>query len=88
MPAAQMPGATALEAAVPNEPMPAGAMMVGVKTLTKGDQGMMDIHAGLQYLAHLGQTEMQDLSTDISVGTTTTTTATTPAVSGTTGTTR
>ena len=48
---------------------------------------MMDIHAGLQHLAHLGQTETQDRSTDINVGTTATTTATTPAVSGTTGTT-
>ena len=88
-----MPEAAALAAAVPDEPMPEEQMPVGVipvgeKTPTKGEQGMMDIHAGLQRPAHLGQTEMQDQSTDISVGTTTRTTAPTPAVSGTTGTTR
>ena len=73
MPVMQMPGATAQAAAVPfapmpDEQMPAGAMSVGVKTPTKGDQGMMDIHAGFQWPTHLGMTGMQDQSTDISVG--------------------
>lgn len=49
---------------------------------------MMDIHAGLQHPARLGQTETQGLSTDISVGTTTMTNAPTPEMSDTTGTMR
>ena len=90
MPDVLMPEATVLAAAVPDEPtpeeqMPVGATPVGEKTPTKGERGMTDIHAGLQHPAHLGQTKLEDQSTDISVGTTTMTTATTPAVSGTTG---
>ena len=93
MPGVQMPGAAAPEAAVPDAPMPvglmpAGAMSVGVKTPTKGEQEMMDIHAGLQRPAHLGKTGMQDQSTDISVGMATMTTAPTPIMPGTTGITR
>ena len=88
MPDVPMPEVAAQAAAAPVELMPVGAMPVGEKTPTKGEQGMMDIHAGLQHLAHLGQTETRDWSTDTNVGTTTTTTATTPAVSGTTGTAR
>ena len=49
---------------------------------------MMNIHAGLQRPARLGQTEMQGQSTDISVGMTMRTTAPTPTVPGTTGITR
>ena len=93
MPVVQMPGATALVAMMPDEPvpaglMPAGVMSVAVKAPAKGDQGMTDIHAGPQCPARLGKIEMQDQSTDINVGMTTMTTAPTPAVSGTTGTTR
>ena len=90
MPVTLMPEAVALAAAVsvapmPEELMPADATSVAVKTPTKGDQGMMDIHAGLQRPVHLGKIGMQDQSTDISVGMTTMTTTRTPAVSGTTG---
>ena len=93
MPVVQMPEATALAAVVPDAPMPvgqmpAGAMTVAVKAPAKGEQGMMDIHAGLQRPAHLGQTEMQDQSTDVNIGMTTMTTAPTPTMSGTTGITR
>ena len=93
MPAEQMPGAAALAAAVPDalmpaRRMPADAMPVGVETPTKEGQGMIDIHAGLQRPAHLGQTGMQDQSTDISVGMTTMATAPTPTMPGTTGITR
>ena len=93
MPDVLMPEAAALAAAVPDVPMPeeqmpVGAMPVGEKTPTKGEQGMMDVHAGLRRPARLSQTIMQDQSTDISVETTMMTTATTPAVSGTTGTMR
>ena len=73
---------------MPDEQMPAGAMLVAAKTPTKEDQGMMDIRAGLQCTAHLSMTEMQDQSTDISVGMTTTTIAPTRAVAGATGITR
>ena len=90
MPLEQLPGAAAQAAAVPvapmpDEQMPAGAMSGAAKTPTKGDQGMMDIRAGLQRTARLGMTETQDQSTDISVGMTMTTTAPTRAVSGATG---
>ena len=93
LPDVLMPEAAARAAAVPDEPipeeqMPVGAMPVGEKTPTKGEQGTMNVHAWLQRPAHLGQTKLEDQSTDISVGTTTMTTTTTPAVSGTTGTTR
>ena len=59
MPDEPMPEAAAPAAAVPDEPMPegqmpVGAMPVGEKTPTKGEQGMMDIHVGLQHPAHLG----------------------------------
>ena len=96
MPVVQMPEATAPAAVVPDERMPvermpAGATTVAVKTPVKADQGMIDIHAGLQrpaHLGHLGQIEMQGQSTDISIGTTTMTTAPTPAMLDTTGITR
>jgi len=93
MPVVQMPEATAPAAVVPDERMPvermpAGTTTVAVKTPVKADQGMIDIHAGLQHPAHLGQIEVQGQSTDISVGTTTITTAPTSVMSDTTGTTR
>ena len=70
MPVEQMPEAAALAAAVPDEPMPegqmpVGAMPVGEKIQTKGEQGTMDVHAGPQHPAHLGQTELGDRSTDM-----------------------
>ena len=88
-----MPGATAPAAAVPDERMPVERMpavvtTVTVKTPIKADRGMIDIHAGLQRPAHLGQIEVQGQSTDISVGMTTMTTAPTLAMSDTTGITR
>ena len=76
---AAVPGAS-----MPDERMPAGAMSVEVKTPIKADQGMMDIHAGLQRPAHLGKTGMQGQSTDISIGMTMMTTTPTPIMPGTT----
>ena len=73
---------------MPDVQTPAGAMSAAVKIPTKGDQGMMDVSAGLQRTARLGMTETQGLSTDTTVGMTTTTTAPTRAVSGATGITR
>ena len=64
MPDEKMPGATAQAAAVPgvpmpDEPTPDDAMPVTEKTPTKGDQGMMSIHAGPRRTARLDQTAMR-----------------------------
>ena len=88
MPEAAAPAAAVPDVPMPDEQMPVGAMPDGEKTPTKGEQGTMNVHAGLQRPAHLGQTEMQDQQTDISVGTAMTMIVMTPAVSGTTGTVR
>src|SRR4051812_43789726 len=69
-PAAMVPDGTMPAGLVPDGTMPDGAMTTEENTMAEEGQWATNIRAKLRHNDRLGQTEVRDQSTDISVGTT------------------